>query len=67
MKDSPRIVLQLDDETTTKQVRDARARAWRFVLDCYAKKKAARPAPEPSGVGRVKHEKEVRRVKQRTQ
>jgi hypothetical protein len=28
---------------TAEQARDIRARAWRFVFDCYERKKAARP------------------------
>jgi hypothetical protein len=31
---------------TSKQVRDARVRAWVFVFDCYARKKAA-PSSRP--------------------
>jgi hypothetical protein len=30
-------------DATPAQPRDARARAWLFVFDCYAKKKAAHP------------------------
>jgi hypothetical protein len=49
MSDAPRVVPHRNGGTTTEQARDARARALRFVLDCHAKKKAARPAPVPDG------------------
>ena len=40
---SPRANLALRPDTTPDQARDARARAWAFVFDCHAKKKATRP------------------------
>ena len=35
-----RVVVKTNPDFTPEQARDARARAWRFVFDCYAKKKA---------------------------
>jgi hypothetical protein len=37
-----RATLRLRPGATPEQTRDARARAWAFVFECYAKKKAAR-------------------------
>jgi hypothetical protein len=34
---------------TSEEARDVRVRAWRFVFDCYAKKKAA-TSEEKAGV-----------------
>ncbi len=42
MSNAPRIVLRPNPSTTkrtTKQVRDARARAWAFVFQCWHAKK----------------------------
>jgi hypothetical protein len=33
---------------TPEQARDTRARAWRFVFDCYAKKKAVTSEEKPA-------------------
>ena len=41
-----------------EQARDARARAWRFVFDCWEQKKAAN---ENGGEERVREEKHVSR------
>jgi hypothetical protein len=35
----PRVIVKLGG-ITPEQARDVRARTWRFVFDCYAKKKA---------------------------
>ena len=34
---------------TPEQAREARARAWAFVFECYAKKKGARPGAPDDG------------------
>lgn len=36
-------------DITPDQARDARARAWRFVFDCYAKKKGGVPSTADDG------------------
>jgi hypothetical protein len=36
------ITVKPSREIPREQARDARARAWAFVFDCYAKKEAAR-------------------------
>lgn len=46
---SQRITYTSHPGTTPEQARDTRARAWRFVLDCYAKKKAV-TSEEKAGV-----------------
>jgi hypothetical protein len=35
MSDPSRIVLQLDVDTVIEQARDARARAWAYVFECF--------------------------------
>lgn len=40
MSDVSRIVYVPRSDTTPEQACDVRARAWRYVFDCYAKKKA---------------------------
>ncbi len=37
------IIVKPTPGMTPQEARDVRARAWHFVFDCYAKKKAARP------------------------
>ena len=49
MSDTPRIVVRSHSGITPDQAREARARAWRFVFDCYAKKKAL-TSEEKAGV-----------------
>ena len=39
MSDASRIVLRRNVDTTTEQVRDARARAWAYVFQCWDAKK----------------------------
>jgi hypothetical protein len=48
MSDAPRVVLRSNVGTIAEQARDARARAWRFVLDTHARKN---PAAGPSERG----------------
>ena len=38
-----RITRYSSTSITTEQAREARARAWAYIFDCHAKKKAARP------------------------
>jgi hypothetical protein len=57
--DSTRSVQRSHDTVTAGQVRDARARAWAFVFDCYRKKEEAslpesRPDSDPDSE-REKH------------
>ncbi len=40
MTDAPHIVVR-PSSLSTEEARSARARAWRYVFDCYAKKNAA--------------------------
>jgi hypothetical protein len=40
---SPRITVKATPGITPQQARDTRALALRFILDCYAEKKAAHP------------------------
>ena len=42
MNDTTRGVFRLAPDITPEQAKDARARAWKFIFDCHAKKKAAR-------------------------
>ncbi len=35
MSDAPRIVLRPNPNVTPEQARDARARAWAFVFECF--------------------------------
>ena len=44
MSEVPRIVVKAIPNLTSEESRNSRARVWRFVFDCYAKK-----AAEPSG------------------
>jgi hypothetical protein len=45
---SIRITYTSHPATTAEQARDARARAWRFVFDCYAKNKAVTSEEKPA-------------------
>jgi hypothetical protein len=65
MSDLHRVVLRLNGGTTTEQASDARARVWRYVLDCHAKRKAAEATPNIAA--RAKHKEEVSNVNQRDQ
>jgi hypothetical protein len=40
---SPRVFLRPTTSPNPEDARDARARAWRFVLDCHEKKEATHP------------------------
>jgi hypothetical protein len=54
---SARITVKATPGITPRQARDARARAWRFVFDCYAKKTATseeKPASPLAGRGAKK-------------
>ena len=44
MSDAPHIALRTQPGITPEQARDARARAWRFVFNCYEKKAGVRHA-----------------------
>ena len=46
---SPRMSRPVRPDVTAEQARDARAAAWSFAFDCFARKKAVEPAPEPDG------------------
>jgi hypothetical protein len=67
--DSARIVTQSPSDISPEQARDARARAWAFVFQCWqAKKMAAEPTPQPDGrdgTTLVRITKEVVHVEQR--
>jgi hypothetical protein len=39
--ESPRITVRSCSDTTPEQTRDARARAWGFIFECYQNNKAA--------------------------
>jgi hypothetical protein len=41
--DNARVTLHPQSGITAEQAHDIRARAWRFVFDCYKRKKAAHP------------------------
>ena len=48
--DSARIFTPSPSDISPEQARDARARAWAFVFQCWqAKKMAAEPTPQPDG------------------
>lgn len=49
MSDAPRVALKATSGITDEQARDARARAWSYIFDCHAKKKAARPGGPDDG------------------
>jgi hypothetical protein len=50
MGDARDIVVRALPGVTPEQTRDARARAWAFVFQCWQEKqKPAKPAPEPDG------------------
>ena len=49
MSDAPRVTVKATPDITEEQARDARARAWAFIFDCHAKKKAARPGGPDDG------------------
>jgi hypothetical protein len=49
MNDTTRGVFRLAPDITPEQAKDARARAWEFIFDCHAKKKAARPGGPDDG------------------
>ncbi len=46
MSDTPRVVLRPNLGAPTEQARDARARAWRFVLDAHTRKYPAAGSSE---------------------
>jgi hypothetical protein len=46
---SARITINATPGITPQQARDTRARAWRYVFDCHAKKKATRPGGPDDG------------------
>jgi hypothetical protein len=48
-KSAPPTVDKPASDLTLEQARDTRARAWRFVFDCYAKKKAAGSTQDHDG------------------
>jgi hypothetical protein len=48
MNDATRIVVKPNPGVTPDGAREARARAWRFVFDCYAKKKAITSEEKPA-------------------
>jgi hypothetical protein len=41
------IVIQFASGITPEQARDARARAWSFIFECWQKKQKAAPASRP--------------------
>jgi hypothetical protein len=47
--DSPRITYTPLPDVTPDAELNVLANVYRFILDCYAKKMAAEPAPEPDG------------------
>lgn len=49
MRDMPRVAVRPHPVISDEAARGIRARAWRFVFDCYAKKKAA-TGQEEAGV-----------------
>jgi hypothetical protein len=51
---SPRATSPPHPDVISEQDREARARAWAFVFDCFAKKKAVELAPESNGRDVVK-------------
>ena len=54
MSDAPRTVLRPSRRTTPEQAREVRARAWRFVFDCWEQKKTA---DKDGNEGEAKHVK----------
>ena len=61
MSDAPRAIRAPRPGPTPEQARDVRARAWRFVFDCYAKKKAGdRDAGD--GMKGPEHDHPARRI-----
>ena len=51
---------------TREQVRDARARAWAYVFECWQKKQTTVEPTLESDAARMKHKEEVSHVEQRT-
>ena len=51
-KTAPRVVVKPNSDISLEEARDARARAWVFVFDCYEKKKAAVGADHTGGDGK---------------
>jgi hypothetical protein len=49
VSDAPRVVSHLSS-ITPEQARDARASAWKFVFDCYAKRNAGSGKENAAGV-----------------
>ena len=47
MSDGVRLVQRLYPGVTPEQTRDARARAWAFVFQCWQEKQKAAPASRP--------------------
>jgi len=48
--DSPHMVRSRLSSLSLEQARDARARAWAYIFQCWQEKqKPAEPAPEPDG------------------
>ncbi len=49
MSSAPRITAKPAPGITPDQARNIRARAWAFVFECYARKKAEGRLPSPDG------------------
>jgi hypothetical protein len=49
MSDAPHIIHTERADTMAETELNVLATVYRFILDCYAKKKAAEPTPEPDG------------------
>lgn len=60
MNGEQRVVLRPDPGLTSDQTRDVRASAWRYVFDCYERKKAVGRLPSPDGQEAKGFQREVR-------
>ncbi len=49
MSDAQHPTARLTPSISPEHARDARARAWAFVFECYARKKGARPGAPNDG------------------
>jgi hypothetical protein len=54
----PSIVYQPREDASAESERMQLTAVYRFILDCHAKKTAARPAPEPDSCDDVKESSE---------
>lgn len=56
-RSQPKITYRQREGVTPEQAREARARAYAFIFECYAKKEAEKKKP-PSGASEAREERE---------